>query len=187
MRKGLKIIEKLLFLISVLAIIVGVAIIFLYAHKNEDGLFKFGDIYFLSVNDSDMTPNFKKGDLVVLESKNPKDYHINNIIGYYLADANGNIYTKLSNIVDGYSNDSSTSFIFMVKTNKSNEKTTLSGGDVIGEWTGTSISNGATVINFMTTRIGIIVCCVLPLFFVFTFQFILLIIKYLDRDKSYNI
>ena len=69
MRKGLKIIEKLLFLISVLAIIVGVAIIFLYAHKNEDGLFKFGDIYFLSVNDSDMTPNFKKGDLVVLESK----------------------------------------------------------------------------------------------------------------------
>ena len=81
MRKGLKIIEKLLFLISVLAIIVGVAIIFLYAHKNEDGLFKFGDIYFLSVNDSDMTPNFKKGDLVEIftPSGTTYEYKIENI------------------------------------------------------------------------------------------------------------
>lgn len=183
MKKVFKIIEKILLFISIIAIIIGIAIIFLHSHKNEDGLFKFGDIYFLSINDNDMQPNFKKGDLVILENKNPKEYHINNIIGYYIADANGNIYTKLTNIIDGYSNDSSTSYIFMVKSNKEKEKTTISGGDVIGEWTGTSISNGAIIINFMTTRIGIIICSVLPLFIFFTYEFILLIIKYLDRDK----
>lgn len=187
MKKILKIIEKILLFISVLAIILGIAIIFLYSHKNEDGLFKFGDVYFLSIDDNDMKPNFSKGDLVILQSKDPKEYHINNIIGYYIADANGNIYTKLSNIVDGYSNDSSTSYIFMVKTNNNSDKVTLSGGDVIGEWTGTSISNGANIINFMTTRLGIIICSVLPLFIFFTFEFVLLIIKYLDRDKIITI
>lgn len=183
MRKIFKIIEKILLFISIIAIIFGIAIIFLHSHKNDDGLFKFGNIYFLSINDNDMTPNFKKGDLVILKCKNPKEYHINNIIGYYIADANGNIYTKLTNIVDGYSNDSSTSYIFMVKSNLDNEKTTISGGDVIGEWTGTSFSKGAIILNFITTRIGIIICCVLPLFIFFTYEFILLIIKYLDRDK----
>ncbi|MDO4996399.1 MAG: hypothetical protein Q4E69_04405 [Bacilli bacterium] len=186
MNKTMKIIEKILFIISIIAIIIGIAIVFLYSHKNEDGLFKFGDVFFLSVNDNDMSPEFKKGDLVILQSKDPKEYHINNIIGYYIADANGNIYTKLSTIVDGYSNDSSTSYLFMVKSGN-NDKVTLSGGDVIGEWTGTSISNGAIIINFMTTRIGIIICSVLPLFIFFTLEFIILIIKYLNRDKLITI
>lgn len=182
----MKIIEKIFFIISIIAIIIGIAIVFLYSHKNEDSLFKFGDVFFLSVNDNDMSPEFRKGDLVILKSKDPKEYHINNIIGYYIADANGNIYTKLSTIVDGYSNDIATSYIFMVKSGNS-DKVTLSGGDVIGEWTGTSISNGAVILNFMTTRIGIIICSVLPLFIFFTLEFIILIIKYLNRDKLITI
>lgn len=188
MKKTFKIIEKVIMFISLVAIIFGITIIILYNHKNEDGIFKFGDIFLISINDNDMSPEFNIGDLTIIKKKDISEYHINNIICYYIADCNGNITTKISKIIDGYSNNNETSYIFMLKPNDAADKVTISGGDIIGEWTGTTINQGGVVINFITTRLGLLVCTILPLFILFVIEFILLIITYLNRDKSvYNI
>lgn len=184
MKDKFKKIEKIVLFISVISIILGIIIITLYTHKNEDGIIHFGNIYFISVTDNEMSPKLKNGDLAIINKKDIKEYHINNIIAYYISDANGNITTKVSKIVDGYSNNEQTSYIFMVKANDDADKLTLSGGDIIGEWNDIKISKGASIIKFITTRLGLFVCTIIPLILCFIVEFILLILTYKDRNKA---
>lgn len=183
MRKVLKIIEKIIMIISIIAVLNGILIAFLYSHKNEDNSYKFGDYYLISISNKELK-DFKIGDLIIVNSKNPREYQKNNKVSYYVADSQGNISTKMGKIVESQSNNESTLYIFMVISDYSDEMIPVSGGDIIGVWVGKNIQNGGKILNFVVSRVGLLICTVCPLVLLFMIEFILLIYDYLHRNKK---
>ena len=178
MNRIFKIIEKIFIFICIISTLIGIFILFCSTHKNEYDIVRINKLYFITVNDNDMKSLFKKGDLLLIEEKDNSEYHINNIISYYSTDSNGNVVAKTSRIIDGYTNDDNTSYIFMVKADNNDEQVTVSSDDVIGEWSSNKISNGSTIFNFILSRLGFFLIVVIPFIVLFAYEFILLICSY---------
>lgn len=182
MKKVLKRVEIFLIIISVFAFLNGLLILYFYSHVNSDNIITFSKLSFVPSPNDYFSPNIKKGDLALVEEKDLSEYHINNIIAYYTSDFSGNITVAIGKIIDGYTNDEGSSYIFMVQSDKE-ATTTIDGDDVIGKWKGNRITNGEAISHFLFSRVGFILLCVFPLILLFGVEFTLLIPDYLDRKR----
>ena len=182
MKKVLKRVEIVLIVISAIAFLNGLLILFFYSHVNSDNIINFSKLSFIPASNNYFSPNIKKGDLALVEEKEMSEYHINNIIAYYTSDFSGNIVISIGKVIDGYTNDEASSYIFMVQSDK-DSTTTIDGDDVIGKWEGNRITNGENIFKFLFSRLGFILLCVLPLILLFGFEFYLLIQDYMDNKR----
>lgn len=181
MIKFLKIIEKLICFICFFTTIIGVFILYCSFTRDENNLVHFNNLYFVEVNDNNMSPNIRKNDVVLITKDNMINYHINNVIAYLTTNENGDIKVNVAKIVDGYSDDNKDSYIFMVKQNTSTEQETISGDLIVGRWKGNKITNGVNIFGFILSRLGFIVITIIPFIVLFIIEFILLIIDYKNR------
>ncbi len=182
MKKVLKRVEIVLLIISIFAFLNGLLILFFYSHVNSDNIITFSKLSFVPASSNYFSPNIKKGDLALVEEMDSSEYHINNIIAYYTSDFSGNIVVSIGKIVDGYTNNDRSSYIFSVQSDK-DSSTTIDGDDVIGKWQGNRIANGEGIFKFLFSRVGFILLCVLPLVILFGFEFYLLIQDYNERKQ----
>lgn len=181
MYKLLKIFEKIFFIVCFFTTIVGSLIIYCSLSRDDNNLVHFNNLYFVEINDNNMSPDIRKDDVLLITKDNISNYHINNIISYLTSDENGNIEVKTAKIIDGYSDDSKDSYIFMVKQNTSTEQENISGDLVLGRWNGNKISNGVNIFNFLLSRLGFILISIIPFIILFLIEFILLIFDYKNR------
>ena len=181
MYRFFKILEKMLYIICFITTIVGVFIIYCSVSRDENNLVHFNNLYFVEVNDNNMSPDIKKNDVVLISKDNTSNYHINNAIAYLTSDVDGDIDVKIAKIVDGYSNDNKDSYIFMVQQNNSSEQENISGDLILGRWNGNKITNGVNIFGFILSRLGFIVITIVPFIILFLVEFILLIFDYKNR------
>lgn len=181
----MKIIERIITGICIIGILIGMFILFCYMHKNTDGLYQMGNKYYLEAKTDDLSPDIKKGDLVIVKKIDPKEYHINNVIAYYTSDSSGNMDIEITKIVDGYTNKKHSSYIYTIE--KNNKKIEITSDDIIGEWTNKKITNGYKYINILFTRSSFLYFTIIPLIVLLLLEYILLVKDYLNRNKvSYN-
>ncbi len=183
MEKSLKTIEKIILFISIISIIFGIIILALNFCKNENDLVKIDNLYFIVADNKVVNTSIEPKDILLVEESNLSEYHINNFIAYYSADEEGNIVVKVSQILDGYSDDNQSSYIFMVRGTGA-DSITISGSDVIGKWNGNKLDQIADIYNFCLSRIGFICITIIPLIILFTFEFFMLIYDYIKNKNS---
>lgn len=180
----MKILEKIVLVLSFIGVLCGFSILFCYFHINNDSVFQFGNKYYIEVLNNNLEPDLSEGDLALVESFPSEEYHINNIIAYYTSDNDGNMIIDIAKIEDGYTNKNSSSYIYTIKKNK--ELKEISNEDIIGKYTNKKIKNGVKISDLLINRVAFVITAVFPLILLFIIEFILLIIDYLKRNNSYT-
>lgn len=179
----LKTIEKTISFFAGLSIIIGIIVLTLYFHKDENDLVCMNNLFFLSATNEVSEVKINNNDLLFLKKTNLDDIHINNYVAYNSVNDNGKIIIKVAKVVDGYTNDNKNSYIYMLSANK-NEQITVSGEDIIGKWSGNKISKFGSYFNFFVSRKGFLFLSVFPLILFFTVEFVILLIEYLNSQKN---
>ena len=181
-----------------------VTVLVFTAQGSEDGIPSLFGKSLITVSSDSMSPEFKKGDLIVIEKLSVEEITKLGEDSEALAVRKGEVITYRAPIDingDGQIGDVNTHRIvgttvdngwYRFKTQGDNEEMCptpdgyeLTHNDVIGIWTGTRIAGVGGIIDFLRSSLGFFLCIVLPLILFFLYElynFISLILK--ERAKA---
>lgn len=192
-KKGLKIGGNILFWIFfVLAL--GMTIFAFTARASATGSPQFGNKVILSVESESMTGTFNKGDLIVCEVREENqvvDYEVGDVITFVYNGEETDYENKMIShrIVGKYSSGANAKYTTQgdnKKTNPRPEENQTSLSSIKAKWTGQRIPVLGSIIGFLQSSVGFLVCIVIPLalFFVYEVVQLILIIRQMRGKKT---
>lgn len=142
----------------------------------------------LNVKTNSMEPTIMKGDFIIVEECNPETLEVGDVISF-LATEQDQTLVKTHRIV---SIDNSSGFQTFVTRGDNNEvvdDVPVFAGDVIGLWKETRIPKMGTIIDFVSSKTGFLICIVFPLLVLFVYQiykFVVVVIEEKNQSKEKN-
>ena len=181
-----------------------VTVLVFTAQGSEDGIPSLFGKSLITISSDSMSPEFKKGDLIVIEKLSVEEITRLGEDPEALANRKGEVITYRAPIDinnDGQIGDVNTHRIvgkevdngwYRFSTQGDNEEMcptpdsyVITHNDVIGIWTGTKLVGVGGIIDFLRSSLGFFLCIVLPLILFFLYElynFISLIMK--ERAKA---
>ena len=192
-KKGFKITGNVLFWIFfVLAL--SMTIFAFTARASATGAPQFGNKVLLTVQSESMTGTFDKGDLIVCEVREEDqivDYEIGDVITFVYNGEETDYENKVIShrIVDKYGSGEDAKYTTQGDNSKTNpypEKGKTSLDNIKAKWTGKRIPVLGSIIGFLQSSVGFLVCVVIPLalFFVYEVVQLILIIRDMRGKKT---
>ena len=192
-KKGLKITGNILFWIFfVLAL--GMTIFAFTSRASATGAPQFGNKVLLTVESESMTGTFNKGDLIVCEVREEGqivDYEVGDVITFVYNGPETEYEDKMIShrIVGKYSSGEHASYITQgdnKPTNPLPEENPTTLNNIKAKWTGKRVPVLGSIIGFLQSSVGFLVCIVLPLalFFVYEVVQLILIIRNMRGKKT---
>ena len=176
-RKTLRIaLDVFIWLFVVFAVIITVLVI---SAQNPDGVPTINGKCVINILSDSMSPNFKKGDIIigkVLDADEKYNLQAGDVITFY-SDLNGDGIEELNtHRITKINYDPSDNSVLSYTTKGDNTETNMSEDSgavlwqkVICEWTGGKISGAGSVVDFLRTSKGFLICIVLPLVLLFLY------------------
>ena len=148
---------------------------------HEDEVPSFGKYIPLIVLTESMEPAIRSGDMIICQKVNPEDLEIGDVISYF--DPKSSASSVITHRIDGKWVDEKTGKLVFHTVGDNNDLTDtwdVPAENIIGKWNdGARIAFVGSIILFMQSTLGLIVCVLLPVA-------ALIIIEVLRRRKSDN-
>ena len=165
-----------------------ITLLVLTSERNEGVASLFGYMP-MSVSTDSMKGTFSKGDVIICKKiddlyKLEKD----DVITFYTL-IGGKRSLNTHRIVEVTGEGNAREFVTKGDNNAVKDESTVSPGDIVGEWTGVKLKGVGKVFDFLRTKTGFFVCIIIPLaiFFLFElYRFIVTVneVKYSKMDKE---
>lgn len=184
------IVDILLIIIVIIAIVISVLTFSSKASGN--GVANIMGYSPFAVQSDSMSPTFDKGDLIISKTKgfDATKLQVGDIITFYATDLKtGNDFINSHRIVKVESlNDSSDYRFYTTKGDNldTNDLTRIGSSDVIGVYTGKRVPVLGSVMDFLRTQTGFMICVLIPLaiFFIYELYKFLSIIIAKKNEKA---
>lgn len=167
----MKVLEKIksiiLGILGVLFFCFALAMTILLLNYNDYGLTQFGSTTWVLINDNISSDSFKKGDLVLVESKKLADLKIDDEVFTYRVGAKGNVHVELGKVGQIYSEENAISY---------ENGDTYAMDFVIG--TADKVYNKiGTYLSIIESRWGFLFIVLVPCFLIFIYEIYALIVE----------
>lgn len=183
----MKVVKKILggivdfLMLIVIIIAIGVSLVSLTSDNN--GVSKIGKYMPLSVQTNSMEKTIYEGDFIIMEECDTSTLQKGDIIAYFATEQDQTII-KTHRIVEINKNGSSVSFITRGDNNEVDDYVPAFPGDVIGKWNGVRIAYVGSILDFVGSQYGFLICIILPLFALFIYQIYKFIIVIIEEKNN---
>lgn len=173
MKKTLQIVGNvILWLFVVLAALM--TILAFSAQKNQAGVPSiFGKMPVSILSDS-MNPTFSSGNMIIcdeLSSKEKAELQVGDVITFSVdLNDDGNMEFNTHRIISTRSNGGYTYYTTQGDNNSAADNYEVRYDMVVGKWTGTRLPVIGSVLNYLQTSTGFLICIVIPLILFFLFE-----------------
>lgn len=164
-------------MLIIIVFAIGVTLISL--NSGDNNVSKIGKYIPLNVKTNSMEPTIMEGDFIIVEECDTSKLKVGDVISF-LATEEDTVIVKTHRIVliDDTSKDKS--FITRGDNNEVNDNIPVFPSDVVGVWKEVRLAKVGTVLDFVSSQTGFLICIVLPLLILFIYQiyrFIVVIIE----------
>ena len=174
-----RILKVLFSIFEVILILYVIAITTCLLCRNHYGSTQFGDYSLIIVNEDNEEDlsNFQKGDLVIIEDADYDDVSVGDVLYYY--DSVDEEYVIKTGTVSDKTGDKKQGLYYFQGVEQS-----ISEKRVIGTYDGMSYHTVGAVLGFLQSRIGFLLCVILPIMVLFIYQIYSLIIMVKEDKES---
>ena len=168
-------------MLVVIVIAFGVTLFSLNLDKN--GVSSFGKYIPLSIQSDSMRDTIYKGDFIIVEEHNIDYLKVGDIIAFFTTEQE-QVVIKTHRIVKIYEKNGSKSFVTRGDNNQVDDYIPVYPSDIIGKWEGIRIACFGSVLDFISSQYGFLLCIILPLFALFIYQIYRFIIILIEENNS---
>lgn len=141
-----------------------------------------------AVQSDSMVPTFKKGDMIISKTKDfdPVNLKVGDIITFYSEDSEKNLFINSHRIVKVEPYDETNSYVFYTTRGDAydyDDIEPVGSSNVIGVYTGTRIPFIGSIMDFLQTQTGFLVCVLIPLALLFIWQLYKLFTILIENKK----
>ncbi len=172
-----------LLMLVVIVIAIGVTLISLTSDNND--ISKIGKFIPLNVKTNSMEPTIDKGDFILMEEVDVNNLKVGDVIAFFATEDN-QVIVKTHRIVDVVEDNAGRSFITRGDFNKVNDSVPVFPADVIGIWNEVRLAKVGTVLDFISSQYGFLICIVLPLLILFVYQIYRFIVVIMEERNAAN-
>lgn len=173
------IVDFLMLIVIVFAI--GVTLISL--NSGDNNVSKIGKYIPLNVKTNSMEPTIDEGDFIVVEECNVNELQVGDVISF-LATEQDTVIVKTHRIVSIDNSTKDKSFITRGDNNEVNDNIPVFPSDVVGKWEGVRLAKVGTVLDFVSSQYGFLICIVLPLLILFVYQIYRFIVVIIEEKNA---
>lgn len=176
------IVDFLMLVIIVFAI--GVTLISLNSEDNN--ISKIGKYIPLNVKTNSMEPTIMEGDFIIVEECDPSELKVGDVISF-LATEEDTVIVKTHRIVFIDETTKDRSFITRGDNNEVNDNVPVFPSDVVGKWNDVRLAKVGTILDFVSSQTGFLICIVLPLLILFVYQIYRFIVVIIEEKNASTI
>ena len=177
--KTLKVIVNILVCI---VIILATCITLMTIASQKNGYFKiFGNIP-LTIKDDSMEPTIKKGSLIITKDYKDNDIKEGDVISYRSINEDKTIEIRTARVKTILSINNGKTYVTEYDNNEYKDNEQVDSRNVVSIWNNKKISNLGYVLDFLNTKVGFLVCIIIPLALLFIYQ----LYKFIVLVKDYK-
>lgn len=173
------IVDFLMLIVIVFAI--GVTLISLNSDNND--ISKIGKYIPLNVKTDSMEPTIMEGDFIIMEECDPNTLQVDDVIAFF-ANEQDKVIVKTHRIVLINDENGDKSYITRGDNNPAADEVPVFPADVIGKWHDVKISKVGTILDFISSQTGFLICIVLPLLILFIYQIYRFIVVIIEEKNA---
>ena len=168
-------------MLIVILIAIGVSLVSLTSDNN--GVSKIGKYMPLSVQTNSMEDTILKGDFIIMEECDVSKLQKGDIIAFFATEQD-QVIIKTHRIVEITEGAGGRSFITRGDNNDADDYVPVFPSDIIGKWNGTRIAHVGSILDFVSSQIGFLICIILPLFALFIYQIYRFIVVIIEEKNN---
>ena len=168
-------------MLIVILIAIGVSLVSLTSDNN--GVSKIVKYMPLSVQTNSMEDTILKGDFIIMEECDVSKLQKGDIIAFFATEQD-QVIIKTHRIVEITEGAGGRSFITRGDNNDADDYVPVFPSDIIGKWNGTRIAHVGSILDFVSSQIGFLICIILPLFALFIYQIYRFIVVIIEEKNN---
>lgn len=177
------ILSGLLDFLMLVVIIFALGVTLISLTSDNSGVSKIGSYIPLSVQTNSMEKTIYEGDFIVMEECDTDSLKVGDIIAFFSVEQDITII-KTHRIVNIENNSGNKSFITRGDNNEADDYVPVFPSDVIGVWNGVRLAHVGSILNFVSSQYGFLLCIILPLFALFIYQIYKFIIVIIEEKNN---
>lgn len=179
-----KVFKKICDVLVTLVIIMTIIITLISFNSNSKGISNIFGYIPLSIQSSSMEGAFSKGDLII--SKEVTDYDalkVGDVISFFSHEQDKTII-KTHRIVDIYEEEGFPIYVTKGDANEYKDDVNVAQANIISIYTGTRIPVLGSIITFLQTSFGFVLCIIFPLLVLFLYSLYNFIVLIIENKKK---
>ena len=169
--------------LMLLVIIAALGVTLVSLTSNDSGVSKIGKYIPLSVQTESMQNTIYKGDFILMEECDVASLKVGDVISFFTTEQE-QVIIKTHRIVEIDEKSGSKSFITRGDNNEVDDYVPVFPSDVIGKWGGVRIAYVGSILDFVSSQYGFLLCIILPLFALFIYQIYRFIIVIIEEKSA---
>ena len=130
-----------------------------------------------------MEDTILKGDFIIMEECDVSKLQKGDIIAFFATEQD-QVIIKTHRIVEITEGAGGRSFITRGDNNDADDYVPVFPSDIIGKWNGTRIAHVGSILDFVSSQIGFLICIILPLFALFIYQIYRFIVVIIEEKNN---
>lgn len=174
-----KIFSGIVDFLMLVVIIIAIGVTLISLTKDNTGVSKIGKYIPLNVMTNSMEDTIYEGDFIIMEECDAANLKVGDVISFFATEQDVTII-KTHRIVEINNNNGTVSFITRGDNNEADDYVPVFPSDIVGIWNGVRLAHVGSILNFVSSQYGFLICIILPLFALFIYQiykFIIVIIE----------
>lgn len=179
-----KVFKKICDVLVTLVIIMTIIITLISFNSNSKGISNIFGYIPLSIQSSSMEGTFSKGDLII--SKEVTDYDalkVGDVISFFSHEQDMTII-KTHRIIDIYEEEGFPIYVTKGDANENKDDVTVAQANIISIYTGTRIPVLGSIITFLQTSFGFVLCIIFPLLVLFLYSLYNFVVLIIENKKK---
>ena len=168
-------------MLVVIVVALGVTLVSLTSDNN--GVSKIGKYMPLSVQTESMQDTIYKGDFILMEECDVATLKVGDVISFFTTEQE-QVIIKTHRIVEIDEKSGSRSFVTRGDNNEVDDYVPVFPSDVIGKWGGVRVPYVGSMLDFVSSQYGFLLCIILPLFALFIYQIYKFIIVIIEEKNA---
>ncbi len=178
-----KIFSGIVDFLMVIVIVCAIGITLISLTSDNNNVSKIGKYIPLNVMTNSMEDTIYEGDFIVIEECDTVNLEVGDVISFFATEQDVTII-KTHRIVEINNDNGSVSFITRGDNNEADDYIPVFPSDIVGKWNGVRLAKVGTILNFVSSQYGFLICIVLPLLILFVYQIYRFIVVIMEEKAN---
>ena len=177
------IINSIIDFLMVIVIIFAIGITLISLNSDNNEVSRIGKYIPFNVKTNSMEPTIMEGDFIVMEECDSNNLEVGDVISFFATEQD-KVIVKTHRIVSINETGGDKSYITRGDNNPANDEIPVFPLDIIGKWNGIKVSKVGTILDFVSSQTGFLICIVFPLLVLFIYQIYRFIVVIIEEKNA---
>lgn len=169
--------------LMLIVIVCAICVTLISLNSDNRNISRIGKYIPLNVMTDSMEPTIMEGDFIIMEECDPETLEVDDVISFFATEQD-QVIVKTHRIVAVDTSSGFKSFTTRGDNNTVNDSVPVFSTDIIGKWENVRLPKVGTILNFVSSQTGFLICIVLPLLILFIYQIYRFIVVVMEERSA---